>query len=353
LPRAARIQLKPNSLTDRYALVSSAARFIQAIEKGAEMSVAANQDQDRSRDAALIALAQARDQFAVGDEYLTQANEKVLAGQEDAKAAPSIPAPLAVTARRSSIRGSFATWTLIGLIALVPLSATAFAWLSGHSQIDSVHISTSSVSSKSAKSVLSGEVVEGAAAGPRQMPPQAQATGPRAVPAVSAAASPVTDLAQSMAGMVQQLAEADRVIDSLKNRQAQMVRENSELDEQLKATQEMARHTADVVEDLKSAQAKMVHDGDNLAEQLRASQGQVTNIAAQLEASQEQTAKIQAQLKTSQEQIARLIEQKQRLKPLASAPFPTSNQARKPATTPPLRQASQQPQSAARIQPKQ
>ena len=181
------------------------------------MSVAANQDQDRSRDAALIALAQARDQFAVRDEYLTQANEKALTGQEDAKTAPSTPAPLAVTARRSSTRGSLATWTLIGLIALVPLGATVFAWLSVHGHIDSVRISTSSVLKKWAKSVPSGGVVEGSDAGPRQMPPQAQATGPRAVPAVSAAAPPVTDLAQSMAGMAHQLAEADRVIDSSKD----------------------------------------------------------------------------------------------------------------------------------------
>jgi hypothetical protein len=328
----------PNSLTEPLCFGEFCGAFVQAIEKGAEVSVAANQDQDRSRDAALIALAQARDQFAVGDEYLTQANEKALTAQEDDKVAPSTPVPLAVTVRRSSTRGSLATWTLIGLIALVPIGATLVAWLSVHSQIDSVRISTSSVSSKSSKSVLSGDVVEGSDAGPRQMPPQAQATGPRAVPAVSAAASPVADLAQSMAGMAHQLAEADRVIDSLKNRQAQMVRENSELDEQLKATQEMARHTADVVEDLKSMQAKLVHDSDNLAEQLRASQGQVTNIAAQLEANQEQTAKIQAQLKTSQEQIAHLVEQRQHSKPLASTSPPINSPVHKPTSSPPLQQ---------------
>ena len=317
------------------------------------MSVAANQDQDRSHDAALIALAQARDQFAVGDEYLMPANEKALTGQEDDKVAPSTPAPFPVTARRSSTRGSLAKWSLIGLIALVPLGATVFAWLSGHSQIDSIDILTSSVSKKWAKSVSSEGVVAESDAAPRQTSPQAQTTGPRVAAAVSAFAPSVTDLAQSTVAMAHQLAEAERVIDSLKNRQAQMVRENSELEEHLKATQEMARHTADVVEDLKSVQAKMVHDSDNLAEKLRASMGQVTNIAAQLEADQEQTAKIQAQVKTSQEQIARLLEQKQRLKPLASALLPTSNQARKPTTTPPSRQASPQPQSPARFQPKQ
>ena len=316
--------------------------------------MAANQDQDRSRDAALIAFAQARDQFAVGDEYLGQANEKVLTGQEDAKAAPSTPAPLAVTTRRSSTRGSLPTWNyLIGLIALVPLGATVFTWLSVHSHINSVRISASSVLKKWAKSVSSEGVVEQSDAGSQQTSPQAQTTGPRAAPAVSAVAPPVTDLAQSMIAISHQLAEAERVIDTLKTRQGQMVRENAELDEHLKATQEMARHNADVVEYFKSVQAQMAHDNANLAEQLRASQGQVTNIAAQLESSQEQMPKIAAQLKTSQEQIARLIEHKQRLKPLASAPFPTSNQARKPATTPPSRQASPQPQSPARFQPKQ
>jgi hypothetical protein len=328
-------------------LVSSAARFIQAIEKGVEVSVVANQDQDRSRDAALIALAQARNQIAVGDQYLAQANEEALPRQEDAKAAPSNPVPLAVTARRSSTRGSLPTWSLIGLIALVPLGATVFAWLSVHSQIDSVRISTSSASKKLAKSVLSEGAVEESDAGPRRTSPQAQTTGPRAAPTVSTAVPPVTDLAQSMAAMAHQLAEAERVIDMLRTRQAQMVRENAELDEHLKATQEMARHNADVV------QAQMAHDVAELAEQLRASQGQVTSIAAQLGTSQEQMAKIAAQLKTSQEQIARLAEHKQRLKPLASAPVPITNQARKPATMPLSQQASPQPQGPERFQPKQ
>jgi phosphatidylserine/phosphatidylglycerophosphate/cardiolipin synthase-like enzyme len=325
--------------------------FIQAVEKGVEVSVAANRDQDHSRDAALIALAQARDQFAVGGEYLASVDERALAGREDAKAAPSNPVPLAVTARPGSTRGSLPAWGLIGLIALVALGATVFAWRSIHGQADPVRISTSSALKKSAMSGVSE--AEEADTGTRQTSAQAQTTGPRAAPAVSAAAPPVADLAQSMAAVAHQLAEAERVIDALKTRQAQLIRENAELDEHLKATQEIARHNADVVDDIKSVQAQMALDNANLAERLKAGQGQVTNMAAQLGASQEQMARMAAQIKTSQEQIARLVEQKQRLRPLASASFPATNQPRKPATAPPSQQTSPQPQSSARLQPRQ
>jgi septal ring factor EnvC (AmiA/AmiB activator) len=131
------------------------------------------------------------------------------------------------------------------------------------------------------------------------------------------------DLAQSIQKIARELEVVEQGIDQLKTGQAQMVHDNGELAEHLKATQEMARHNADLAEDLKAAQAKMARDTVNFADQLRASQEQMANLAVQL--------------KASQEQIARLVaasEQKQRPRTLASSPLPIANSTRKPV--PPL-----------------
>ncbi len=92
--------------------------------------------------------------------------------------------------------------------------------------------------------------------------------------------------------ITRELANMEQGIDELKTGQAQTVRDNAELAEHLKATQEMARHNADIAEDLKAAQAKMARDNVNFAEQLKAYQEQLANIADQLKESQEQTARL-------------------------------------------------------------
>jgi uncharacterized phage infection (PIP) family protein YhgE len=132
-------------------------------------------------------------------------------------------------------------------------------------------------------------------------------------------------LAQSIQKIARELENVEQGIDQLKTGQSQMVHDNGELAEHLKATQEMARHNADLAEDLKAAQAQMARDNVNVAEQLKASHEQIANIAEQL--------------KESQEQIASLVasEQKQRPRTLASSPVPIANSTRKPLPTPPSR----------------
>jgi ABC-type transporter Mla subunit MlaD len=131
------------------------------------------------------------------------------------------------------------------------------------------------------------------------------------------------DLAQSIQMITRELANVEQGIDQLKTGQAQMVRDNAELAEHLKATQEMARNNAD--------------------------------LAEQLKASHEQMATIAEQLKQNQEQIARLVAsgQKQRPRTLASSPLPIANSMRKLVPTRPSPRVRVQTQDPAPLQPEQ
>jgi septal ring factor EnvC (AmiA/AmiB activator) len=131
------------------------------------------------------------------------------------------------------------------------------------------------------------------------------------------------DLAQSIQMITRELANVEQGIDQLKTGQAQMVRDNAELAERLKATQEMVRNNAD------------------LAEQLKASHEQMANIAEQL--------------KQSQQQIARLVAsgQKQPPRTLASSPLPTANSTRKLVPRRPSPRVRVQTQDPTQLQPEQ
>jgi hypothetical protein len=221
----------------------------------------------------------------------------------------------------------------MGLLALASIGAVAaLGWQSTHGQAAPDPISTSSVSIQ--KKELPGQpapynadVAAKTDAGLPQPSSQAQTTPPRAAPVAPAPMDP--DLAQSIKMIARELANAEQGIDQLKTGQPQVIRDNAELAEHLKATQEMARHNTDLVEDLKAAQAQMARDNVIFAEQLKASQEQMANIAEQL--------------KVSQEQLAHLVasEQKQRPRTLASTP--------KPVPTPRSRQV--QPQDPGHLQP--
>jgi len=129
------------------------------------------------------------------------------------------------------------------------------------------------------------------------------------------------DLAQSIQMITRELANVEQGIDQLKTGQAQMVRDNAELAEHLKATQEMARNNAD------------------LAEQLKASHEQMANIAEQL--------------KQSQEQIARLVASGQNQRPRTLASSPTANSTRKLVPTRPSPRVRVQTQDPTQLQPEQ
>jgi hypothetical protein len=302
-----------------------------------------DQRQGWSRDAALIALAQARDEMGGPDERLRPdglgglelRSERASKTSEAVEASPPMLAANPVKPLQGTTRGRSSMWKLLGLGALVPIGAVILAWHFLYRQADVASVSASSTpkdfATKSARS--------------SPTPPQA---GQQTVTAVASVESPRSDPA--LATMTRQLANSKQEIDELKARQAQMLLDNSELHKRIDDAQALARSNAGLINDLRSAQTQMTQDNADLAARLEASQGQVTNLAAQLDANQTQMAKIATQIKASQDQIARPVEQKQRARPLSSASLPTGSPTKKPAPKPGLQQARPQTENPARPQ---
>jgi hypothetical protein len=312
------------------------------------MSTTATPQQSHSREGALATIAQAHRQVGHADEQLVQLEETAfkLEKEKNATRQPSNEQPRTAGPGRGSSRGRLLLRSLMGLLALACIGVAAFAWKSTHGQAAPEPISTSSVSieKKEPPAQPTPNIADVAAktdAGPPQPSSLAETTLQRAAPVAPTAAPLAPDLSRSIQMIVHELANVERGIDQLKTGQAQMVRDNAELAEHLKATQEMARHNADLAEELKAVQANMVRDNVNFAEQLKASQEQMANIAEQL--------------KGSQEQVARLVasEPKQRPRTLASSPLPIANSTRKPVPTPASPQVRVQTQNPRQLQPKQ
>jgi hypothetical protein len=309
------------------------------------MSITAAPQQSDSRDVALDAIAQAQRQIGHPDEQLVQVDETAF--KLEATPHPSTEQPRSAEPSRGSSRGRLVSWSLMGLLAVACIGVAAFAWPSPHSQATPGPISTSSVVSIEKKEVpaqpapSNADVAAKTDKGLPQPSSQAQTTLQRAAPVAPTATPMAPDLAQSIQMITRELANVEQGIDQLKTGQAQMVRDNAELAEHLKATQEMARHNAELAEDLKAAQAQMARDNVNFAEQLKASQEQIANIAEQL--------------RESQEQIARLVASEGRQGPrtLASSPLPIANSRRKRVPTSPSPQVRVQTQDPMHLQPKQ
>ena len=286
------------------------------------MSIPATPQQSHSRDVALAAIAQAHRQIGA-DEQLVQVDETAFKLEKEKKATrhPSDEQPRFAEPGRGSSRGRLVLRSLMGLLAVACIGVAAFAWPSPHGQAAPEPISTSSASIETAPS--NAGVAAKTDAGLPQRSSQAQTTLQRAAPVAPTAAPMAPDLAQSIQMITRELANVEQGIDQLKTGQAQMVRDNAELAEHLKATQEMARNNA------------------NLAEQLKANHEQMANIAEQL--------------KQSQEQIARLVasEQKQRPRTLASSPLPIANSTRKLVPTRPSPRVRVQTQDPTQLQPEQ
>ena len=278
--------------------------------------------QSHLRDAALAAIAQAHRQMGAG-ENLVQVDETAFKLEEEKIATrhPSDEQPSAEPGRGSS-RGRLVLWSLMGLLACIGVAA--FAWPSPHGQAAPEPISTSSVSIEKKEppaqpAPSNAGVAAKTDAGLPQRSSQAQTTLQRAAPVAPTAAPMAPDLAQSIQMITRELANLEQGIDQLKTGQAQMVRDNAELAEHLKATQEMVRNNAD------------------LAEQLKASHEQMANIAEQLKQSQEQTARLVAS------------EQNQRPRTLASSP--TTNSTRKLVPKRPSPRVRVQTQEPTQLQP--
>jgi hypothetical protein len=290
------------------------------------MSIPATPQQSHSRDVALAAIAQAHRQIGAGENFV-QVDETAFKLEEEKIATrhPSDEQPSAEPGLGSS-RGRLVLQSLMGLLAVACIGVAAFAWPSPHGQAAPEPISTSSVSIEKKErppAPSNAGVAAKTDAGLPQRSSEAQTTLQRAAPVAPAAAPMAPDLAQSIQMITRELANVEQGIDQLKTVQAQMVRDNAELAEHLKATQEMARNNAD------------------LTEQFKASHEQIANIAEQL--------------KQSQEQIARLVAsgQKQRPRTLASSPLPIANSTRKLVPTRPSPRVRVQTQDPMQLQPEQ
>jgi hypothetical protein len=305
--------------------------IVRSLKKDKFVNAEFNQDQGFSRDAALMALAHARDQIAGPnqprrDELVDGElrGSKMLA---EVKVSPPSTRTPAVTPSERSVGDRISIWgLLIGLGALVPVGAIFLAWHFLTRPGDEFRLSTSSIS----KELVATAPSLGAAATDNDNAIRNKSA--QAKPPSFASLGP--ELAQSIASVTHQLTDSEREIDKLKAQQTQILVENLERDKHFEEKQELVRRNAALIKDLQSAESQMAQDNANLAERLKASQEQVALLAAQLDASQIQMAKIAAQTKASQDQLARAAGQKQRSRPLVAVSQPASGQTNKPSLKP-------------------
>jgi hypothetical protein len=289
------------------------------------MSVTGTPQQNPSRDGALAAIAQAHGQIGRADEQLVQLDRTAFKPEttKDTARQSSKGQPLASDRSPGASSGRLVLRSLIGLLALAGIGVAAFAWQSTRGQAVPEPLSTASVSIEKtqlmAQSVpTNAEVAAKVDTGLPQSTSQAQATLQHAVPVAPTVAAMTPDPTDSIQIIARELANTVQGIDQLKSGQAQLVRDNAELAEHLKATQEAARHNADLAEDLKATLTQMARDNVNFAEQLKANREQMANITEQLKGSQEQIARLGAS------------DQKPRPRTPASSPLPIASSSRRP-----------------------
>ena len=295
-------------------------------------------DASLKRDAALAAIAEA--QRLIGQADQRPARQDELKSGKNNTLGPSIAAckPVDQSVKKAP-HSWFLSRKLVGLIVLVCICGAALAWQSSNGQVASEFIPTSSVPIRKieeapARSALNPNVANTSkVAFPEpqaQVPLQAVPIAPTATPELAQQVQLVTRV---------EVTSLQSEIDQLKAEQSRTIHQNLELTEQLKATQEIARHDADLIEDLRATQAQMARDSHDLAGQLKATQDLMAGMAERL--------------KESQEQVARLVasERKPRPRTPASPPLITANSTRQtlPAPPPPKRSQTRAPSP---LQPK-
>jgi hypothetical protein len=320
------------------------------------MSVTASPQQNQLRDLAIAALKQAHREIGNADQRLVPLDEtasRLEIEQDTARRRADEPSP-AAEPRSRAMRRRPLLWSLLGLLASAGIGVAAFAWQKASEEAATDLITTAAVTTAKREPVeqSSNVAVKTELALPQPSP---QASPQRAGQLAQAAPDP----AQAPA-MARELANVQQAIDQLKRERAQIMRDNAEIADRLKATQELARRSADIAENLKATQAEVVRQNADLADDLKAARAQTARdnaeFAERLKASHEQMAKLSDQLKTSQEQLARLTaaERKPRPKPVAAAPATTAAVVRRvaPTTTPPPPQARVQAQDPRRLPPR-
>jgi hypothetical protein len=318
------------------------------------MSVTASPQQNHLRDLAIAALEQAHREIGQADQRLVALDEPAFREEKKNKVAPypaDEPPPAAAPPPRTR-RHRPLLWSFLGLLASAGVAAAALAWQKSRELASLDPIFTATISA--AKRYLPEQPAPsvGAAKTEPTLPQPSPQTSPQREALLNQAA-PGPAPPQTMP---RELANVQQAIDQLKAERAQMIGDNAEMAERLKATQEAASQNAKLVEDLKAAQAQVIRQNADLAADLKAARSQAVRdnaeFAERLKATQEQMAKISEQLKTNQDQLARLTaaEHKPRPRPVASAPSATVAAVRRPAqTTPPSPQARAQVQDARRL----
>ena len=314
------------------------------------MSVTASPQQNHLRDLAIAALKQAHREIGQADQRLVALDEPASRTQVEkdthhiGEPSPAAAPPLRAGRHRPLL------WSFLGLLASAGIAAAALVWQkpSELAALDPIFTATISAAKRylpeqPAPSIGTSRTEPALPQPSPQTSPQREA---QLVQATPGAAPPQT--------MPRELANVQQAIDQLRTEQAQMIRDNAEMAERLKATQEMASQNATLVEDLKTAQAQVIRQSAALADDLKAARSQAARDNAEyverLKASQEQMARLSEQLKTNQEQLARLTasEHKPRPKSVASAVTATAAVRRPVPATPPSRQARAQSQDPRR-----
>lgn len=280
--------------------------------KEASMSAVFEPHDKKPRDLALAAIKEALGSVAQAEPHTARSGEsKRTAGEKrDPADTPNLIAKPAEKIQRKAA----------GLLGLACIAVAVLAWQSSGGQVASEPISTSSVpmAKKEGPPGQPSSSSEKKHAGAQVQPQGAALT--------SAAAAP--ELTHQIQAMAHELATVAQGIDQLKTEQSQIAHENAELAEELKATDIIARHNAELAEDLKTAQSQLARQIGDLTDQFKANQDLMASIAAQLKETKEQLA---AQLKETQERAARLAssEQRQRPRSLASSQPAAANPPRR------------------------
>lgn len=89
-----------------------------------------------------------------------------------------------------------------------------------------------------------------------------------------------SDLALQLQSMARDLAALRQVVEPLKVRQEQLVRDNENVASQLKASQAEIARTNNVIDQIKDTQIQMAREGDAITARLNASQEQLSRIIA-------------------------------------------------------------------------
>src|SRR5579883_45801 len=222
---------------------------------------------------------------------------------------------------RNSQRTRIAPRMLIGVLALMCVGFVVLAWQLSGGKAAPEPIVTSSLPTKTREELAAKPAPNNSpvAAATQVEHQDSRAQAPQDVPIAPAVTPMPPELAHQSQDMARELANVEQGIGQLKAEQSRIASEGAGLAELLKQTREVARHNTELTENLKATQAQIAHQISELTDQLKASQDLMTTLAGQL--------------RENQEQIAHL-EQKQRPRP-PPPPSPVANSVRRVAPKPP------------------